>query len=277
MIGLSKWLFVACLVLILVTGCTTVKQTDTSRTGLEQLLISNAVDQALDKFNFSSFAGKAVHLNDKLLTCTDKDYIIGSARHRVLKSGARLVDKPEEADVVCELRTGGVGTDRRETMLGIPKIAIYGFSTPQLSFWERNTQKGTAKIGIVAYDAKTKEAFGDGGMALARADDSNTFFLGMGPRNRGHVKKEVEVGTGQIDGLEVYNEDSGIYARRGYQQVVQLGPVRSSQPAGGTGIAALPAGYSTTQPAANPYGPLATPQQTPAQPSNSFGAPPLTR
>lgn len=280
--AIGKWLFVAALVLVLVTGCTTVKSTDTSRTGLEQLLISNAVDQALDKFSFTAFAAKSVHLNEKLLNCTDKEYIIGSVRHRLLRAGARLVEKPEEADIVCEVRSGGVGTDRRETMIGIPKIQLpfpLSVSTPQVSFWERNTQKGTAKIGLVAYDAKTKEAVGEGGLALARADDSNTFFFGMGPRNRGHIKKEIEVGTGQVEGLEVYNEDAGVYARRGYQSVVHLGPARGNGPGGGSSVAAMPASYpanpSEYPTAAPPLPTVAAPAAPPA--SGYFNGPPLVR
>lgn len=259
-------------ILLLAAGCTTVKSSDTSRTGLEQLLISNAVDQALDRFNYGAFSGAAVHLNDKLLTCSDKEYIIGSVRHRMLKAGARLVDKPEEADMVCEIRSGGVGTDRRETMIGIPKIAIYGFSTPQVAFWERNTQKGTAKIGLVAYDAKTKRAIGEGGLALARADDNNTYFLGIGPRNRGHVKKEIEIATGQIEGTEVYNEDSGVYSRRGYHSVVQLGPEHGRPTSEVASAPWSPPSYPVAQPAAYQSIPAATPPtaRIPSQEAHSL-------
>ena len=35
-------------------------------------------------------------------------------------------------------------------------------SIPEIAFFKRQTQIGTAKIGMVAYDAKSKHALGDG-------------------------------------------------------------------------------------------------------------------
>ena len=55
------------------SGCATMKESDTSRTGLEQLLISNAVDQSLSKIDFSPVAGAKVNLKTDLLECVDKN------------------------------------------------------------------------------------------------------------------------------------------------------------------------------------------------------------
>jgi hypothetical protein len=68
---------------------------------------------------------------------------------------------------------------------------------PEIRLFERNRQTGTAKIGIVAYDAKTKLPLGDGGVSMARSDDNNWYLLGMGPYQQGSVRKEVSNSLGR--------------------------------------------------------------------------------
>ena len=47
------------------SGCSATKTTNTSRSAVEQLLVSNAVDQSLNKVDFSPFSGHTVYLEDK--------------------------------------------------------------------------------------------------------------------------------------------------------------------------------------------------------------------
>jgi hypothetical protein len=93
------------------SGCTTARSTNTARTGLEQLLVSNAVDQAYDRMDFSNLRGRAVFVDEKYLDCVDKNYVAAALRQRVLWSGGRLAAKAEDADIVLEIASGGVGTD----------------------------------------------------------------------------------------------------------------------------------------------------------------------
>ncbi|MBT4865411.1 MAG: hypothetical protein HON53_09865 [Planctomycetaceae bacterium] len=182
------------LLLVAGAGCTTMKTTDTARTAKEQLLISNAVDQALDKIDFGAFSGRAVFLQDKYVDCIDKNYLLGSIRHRAFGVGARVVDKQEDADIVLEARVGSVGTDNAEMFIGVPKMNVPGpipISVPEVRLLTRASQTGTAKIGLVAYDAKSMEPLGDGGVSLARSDDNNWFVFGLGPYQNGSVRNEV--------------------------------------------------------------------------------------
>lgn len=181
---------------VAVVGCTTPKTSNTARTSVEQLLISNAVDQSLDKVDFRPFSGQSVHLSETYIESVDKPYVVGSVRHRLLTAGARLVDKPEDAQIIVEVRSGGIGTNIANTFVGVPEIAVPGLLTiPELKFAERSTQTGLAKIGLVAYDAKTREVLGSGGMALSQSSDNNWFVGGVGPFKNGSIKQEVEQGT----------------------------------------------------------------------------------
>jgi hypothetical protein len=193
----SRLIVCLCLLAITLTsGCTTSKKSNTARTGVEQLLISNAIDQSLDKIDFEPFRGHAVYLEEKYVDCVDKNYLLASMRHRILRTGARLVSKPEEADIALELRSGVVGTDSTDMFVGIPEITVPGMVTiPELRMIEKTNQSGTAKIGLVAYDPKTGRILREGGHSLAQSTDSNWFAGGIGPVQTGSIRKEVADGT----------------------------------------------------------------------------------
>lgn len=178
--------------LLLVSGCTTARKSNTARTAREQLLISNAVDQALSKVDFAAFQGQTVLVEEKYLECTDKGYVLGSIRHRLMLNGATIAAKPEEADVVVELRSGGVGTDDADSYLGIPEIVLPGMLTlPEVKLVTRTRQSALAKIGMVAYDARSHELLGAGGVSSSLSDDNNVFVLGIGPFQSGSARQEM--------------------------------------------------------------------------------------
>lgn len=176
-------------------GCTSTNSSNTARTATEQMLISNAVDQSLSKVDFQAFGGRKVFVEEKYLDCADKNYVASSVRHRVLMQGGQIAAKPEEADVIVEVRSGAVGTNSSNSFLGIPQIQIPGmFATPEIKLINRVNQTGMAKIGLVAFDAKTHQVLGDGGMSLAKSADNNWYVFGIGPWQNGSVKKEIERG-----------------------------------------------------------------------------------
>ena len=192
----SQSLIVCLSGLILCAGCATSKSSNTARTATEQMLISNAVDQSLNKVNFRPFSGHTVYLNDKYVDCVDKAYVISSVRHRILMAGAVLVDDPAGADVHVELRSGTVGTDTADSFVGIPEVTLPGMLTlPEVRLLTRSSQKGIAKLGLVAVDATTKQVLGTGGMSLAESDTQNWFVMGVGPFRTGSIHGEVESST----------------------------------------------------------------------------------
>ncbi len=164
---------------------------------MEQMLIANAVDQSLNKIDFTPLAGHSVYLDVGYIDCSDKNYVIAATRDRILQAGARLMSKPEEAEIIVEARAGAVGTDQTESYIGIPEVAMPGpipVAIPQIKMWNRSSQTATAKIGLVAYDAKTRKVLGQGGSTLARSDDNKIFFFGLGPYENGSVRHEYARG-----------------------------------------------------------------------------------
>lgn len=183
-------------------GCATIKESDTARTGLEQLLISNAVDQSLSKVDFRPVSGAKVFLKTDYLECVDKNYIVLSTRSKLLANNCTLVDKADDADVVLEIASGGVGTDRTGLVVGSPEIplGLMG-SIPKINLYERNKAMGTAKLTIVATDTKTKQPVINSGYALARSDHQHWTMLGAGPVMSGSVADQIKSHTGQSESL----------------------------------------------------------------------------
>lgn len=242
---LSAFLTVA--TAIAVTGCASTKSSNTARTASEQLLISSAIDRAMSNVKFDDFAGYKVFIDEKYLDSVDKGYLVGSIRHKILRAGGSIVAAADAADVVLEPRSGGVGTDLQETYIGIPSLGIPGMpiELPEVKFASRNTQMGTAKIGLVCYDAKTGQAMGIGGESTALTHNNDTYVLGIGPFRSGSVLDERQKAVG-------FNGVGGSFMRSP-ARIAKSAPVsmvERSMPApfeDRTQIATLPEGFSPTK------------------------------
>ncbi|MFO0930090.1 MAG: DUF6655 family protein [Gemmataceae bacterium] len=197
---LTCWL--AAVLLCGAVGCATQKESHTPRTGIEQLLISSAIDQSLDRVDLAPLKGRTVFLETKYLDCVDKNYIIVSMHHRLMGIGARLADKPEAASAVVEVVSGGVGTDSEELFVGVPEIPLpppSPISVPKLGLFTRHKLNGTAKLLVLAYDSKTRAPIFDSSTTMARSDHNTWSFLGTGSVTTGNVPEQIATATGDLD------------------------------------------------------------------------------
>jgi uncharacterized protein DUF6655 len=145
--------------------------------------------------------------------------------------GATMLDKADKADVIVEVASGGVGTDAQELFVGIPEIPLpppSPIAIPRLSFLTRQKMNGTAKILVVAYDAKSKQPILPTGMTLARSDQNNWNMLGMGPMQTGSLPAEIAATTKEKDlsATTTFNMATGAYDAappRYYHQAATFG------------------------------------------------------
>ncbi len=188
----------AALILACSSGCATTNTTNTARTATEQLLLSNAIDQSLNKVDFSAMHGRKVFLDATYLDGVDKQYVIASLRHHLLYNGVSLAAAADKADLILEPRSGGIGTDTTESYYGIPGISLPGgmFTLPEIKLVTRMNQHATAKIGLAAYDAGERAIVGGGGVSIAQAQHNNWHVLGVGPFTTGTIKEELTAATG---------------------------------------------------------------------------------
>lgn len=185
-------------------GCASIRHSDTARTGVEQLLISSAVDGALNKVDLRPISGAKVFLDTQYLDSVDKNYILISLHQRLLANQCTLVSKAEESDVVLEVGSGGVGTDGSEFYLGFPGVSLPApapVMIPKIALFQRNRSIGTAKLSLVAYDTRSKRPVINNGYALARADHRNWQVLGLGGQQSGSVHRELVAQTGEPNSL----------------------------------------------------------------------------
>ncbi|WP_162912915.1 DUF6655 family protein [Rhodospirillaceae bacterium SYSU D60014] len=141
-------------------GCSGTRRTEPSRTATEQLLISAAVDHALDGLDLGIPQGTKLWVDARYFESIDRDYAVGAIRNHLLREGGRLVNGRAEADAVVEIRSGALSTDRNEMFVGIPSVdlpipLVENASTPELGILKKNDETGVAKIGMTIYEMKT--------------------------------------------------------------------------------------------------------------------------
>lgn len=157
-----------------VAGCHTVKESTPLRTATEQLLLSSAADCAMEKVHFGWLEGRRVFVEEKHFESYDKGYAVGLIRERLAISGALLVNKMNQADVVVEIRSGVLSMDSTETLVGLPAmnvpVPLTGMvQTPELSLYKSKRADAIAKVALFAYERRSGRYLQSDGPMLGRA------------------------------------------------------------------------------------------------------------
>lgn len=191
----------ALLICALLSGCSSGKQ----RLATEQLVISDSVDRSVAKIDFSPLEGRKVFLDTKYMMTArppgfvGPDYVVSSLRQQMMAYDLRLMDKPEDAEIIIEARCGVLGNDGHDVSFGIPAgnnlsstaATLSGYPMPaimpEISLAKRMDQMGATKVAVFAYDRETKEPMWQSGIATSMTNAKDYWFLGIGPIQRGSV------------------------------------------------------------------------------------------
>jgi hypothetical protein len=188
-------------------GCGTTRVTDTQRTATEQLLVSNAVDQAVSRLDFTQLSGRTVFFDPQYLEGTvDKGYVISSLRQHLLACGCLLQEDRTKAAYVVEARAGAVGTDRHDLLFGVPQFTVPAIVPgqpaagviPEIPLAKKTDKKGVAKIAVFAYNRQTGRPVWQSGTQVAESTAKDTWLLGTGPFQRGTIRDGTEFAGEQI-------------------------------------------------------------------------------
>lgn len=181
-------------------GCANVRVTDPSRTATEQFLLSQAGVKAVELLSFEALQGRRVYLDITNFAPAEKEFVLGEFRTGLLYAGISIASKREEAEIVVEVRSGGVGIDRYESLFGIPALTapsgatstaagvpIASLITPELAITKKIRQVAFASVGYVAYWADTGDVVASSGPVIGKTYREDWWLLGFGPRTIGTI------------------------------------------------------------------------------------------
>jgi len=176
--GIASILFMA-----LTSGCTQTGLTKPQRSAVEQLLISTAADQALERADWSYVRGKKVFVDRTYYQSTDYDYVVGTIRDHVSINGGLLMGKIEDAELILEARSGALSIDASSTVIGLPAgnapIPFVGaVSLPEIALYKSEKHYSTAKFAILVYERESREHVASSGPLVGRANIKYYKFLG---------------------------------------------------------------------------------------------------
>ncbi|MDP1560618.1 MAG: hypothetical protein Q8M16_04410 [Pirellulaceae bacterium] len=189
-------------------GCGTTAQ----RAAMEQLLVSDAIDQAVGQIDFSPLEGRDVYLDAEYIRTVrplgfvNADYVLSSLRHQILAAGCQLKDRRDDAEIIIEPRVGSLGTDDYNIVYGLPRseaAAMLGAASntgialpliPELAVGKSEYRQGFAKINVFAYRATDRSAVWQSGVARSTATSRDTWVMGIGPFQKGSIYRDKKMG-----------------------------------------------------------------------------------
>lgn len=179
------------------TGCATIRQTDPAQTATQQLLVSSAIDRAVEQIDLQLPADSRVFVDTQYVD-TDgisyPKYTIAAVRDRLLKLGARLVPQREQAQIVVELRSGAQSINNKNALVGIPSIPVPvpfagNFEIPEIALFKIDRQDGIAKVAITAYNAADGSLISAEGPQYGRSKQSRWVLLFLSHTSQDLVPK----------------------------------------------------------------------------------------
>src|SRR5437868_12443905 len=123
-------------------GCATIRVTDPPQTADQQFLLSEAARKCVGQLNIEPLRDRLVWVESEYVFSTTQPYqqsfltnevrvpsfetayLVAELRARLLQSGVRLAPSPEQAQVILEMRSGGLSINRTDFNLGVPSIYI---------------------------------------------------------------------------------------------------------------------------------------------------------
>ncbi len=186
------------LLLLLLPACTYYRTTDPPTTADQQFLLSEATARAVEQLSAVALRDRIVFLDASYLTLPEHNFLVAEIRARLLVSGVRLTPERPKAQVIMEVRSGGIGIDRRYYMLGLPSFAIpatggsggadgSAFATPEIAIVKNQKQLGYASVAFVAYIAESGELLATSGPFVGRSRREDYWLFFTGPRATGDI------------------------------------------------------------------------------------------
>ncbi len=142
---------------IVLCSCThTYQFTYTKKSGIEQLLVTKAVDEAVQKMTVD-IKGSKVFVDVACLMRDERSYIKKAFTHWFLGAGVSVVDYEWDADYIVSVLVRVAGTDGDQYLLGVPSIPVpstIAVTIPALTIYSATNQEGRVEMEVMIYSAR---------------------------------------------------------------------------------------------------------------------------
>ncbi len=174
----------------LASGCVNKQRmTQPAQSVGEQLLLSTAIDRTLSELDMEAIGrlkGFKVYLSTTYLRALDQEYLIGSLRDLLFSSGVLVVDDPEQAQMIVEVRSGANSLDSATVTAGIAEdqalpnpVTGAPVALPELALFKKENNVSVTTVALVAYHANTRVHVFSSGTLLGGAYDRHYQILGL--------------------------------------------------------------------------------------------------
>jgi hypothetical protein len=167
------------LVLMLLAGCALTQEVSrTPRSAIEQLLLSQAVERALENLAVPLPEGESVrvevsglqtdrahlHLDEQEQSfgvidspSWDLGFVQDAVGARLGELGYRIRRRGEEATYLVRVMVQAMGTNQGKTFFGIPPVqsVIIPFALPQLTLYQEQDQLAHVRLSLELFEAST--------------------------------------------------------------------------------------------------------------------------
>ncbi len=144
-------------ILLIVSSCThTYQSTYTKKSGIEQLLVTKAVDEAIQMMTVD-IKGSKVFVDVACLMRDEQSYIRKAFTHWFLDAGVLVSEYPWDANYIVSVLVKVAGTDGDQIFVGVPSIPIplaISLTTPALTIFSQTIQEGRVEMEVVIYSPK---------------------------------------------------------------------------------------------------------------------------
>jgi hypothetical protein len=174
------------------TGCALEQEVSrTPRTAVEQVLLTQAVHQALGNLSLHLPEGVTVEVEAMGLDTNqsrsqpthgvtgviDRNshdslyYIRDAVAAELGRRGYRIFTRENEASYVVRVMAESFGTIQGSTFVGMPPVQslLIPFSLPELTLYKNQSQSGYARLHVNVYDTRTGEFLGSTPTLIGRA------------------------------------------------------------------------------------------------------------
>ena len=148
---------------LILSGCTTLRETQPAHTATEQLLMSHAAEIAAGHLADALPPDGAVWIDESHFEGYGSEYALSAIEAAFMKRGLILAPSQDRSHVTVALRMGALSIDQSDTVFGIPAgyLPIPGtlsaFPIPEISIYSSNRRVGVAEFSAYAYVTATRQ------------------------------------------------------------------------------------------------------------------------